>query len=92
MRPSAPRRIPLPSYPAGCLAKLRARQQAEAGSWRPVHDYMEPPGSPELEEAYKLYVSEPDVSNGRRTLGSGAVTARERTAPGRPGTAPPGPG
>jgi hypothetical protein len=46
-----------------------------------VHDYMEPPGSPELEEAYKLYVSEPDVSNGRRTLGSGAVTARERTAP-----------
>ena len=79
MRPSAPRRIPLPSYPAGCLAKLagclakllRARQQAEAGSWRPVHDYMEPPGSPELEEAYKLYVSEPDVSNGRRTLGSG---------------------
>ncbi len=27
-----------------------------------VHDYMEPPGSPELEEAYKLYVSEPDVS------------------------------
>ena len=96
MRPSAPRRIPLPSYPAGCLAKLagclakllRARQQAEAGSWRPVHDYMELPGSPELEEAYKLYVSEPDVSNGRRTLGSGAVTARERTAPGRPGTAP----
>jgi hypothetical protein len=27
-----------------------------------VHDYMEPPGSPELEEAYKLYVSEPDVN------------------------------
>jgi hypothetical protein len=26
-----------------------------------VHDYMEPPGSPELEEAYKRYVSEPDV-------------------------------
>jgi hypothetical protein len=23
---------------------------------------MEPPGSPELEEAYKLYVSEPDVN------------------------------
>ncbi len=27
-----------------------------------VRDYMEPPGSPELEEAYKLYVSEPDVN------------------------------
>jgi hypothetical protein len=28
-----------------------------------VHDYMEPPGSPELEEAYERYVSEPDVSH-----------------------------
>ena len=27
-----------------------------------VHDYMEPPGSPELEEAYKRYVSDPDVN------------------------------
>jgi hypothetical protein len=27
-----------------------------------IGDYMEPPGSPELEEAYKLYVSEPDIS------------------------------
>jgi hypothetical protein len=27
-----------------------------------VHDYMEPPGSPELEEAYRHYVSEPDVN------------------------------
>ena len=27
-----------------------------------VHDYMEPPGSPELEEAYQRYVSEPDVN------------------------------
>lgn len=27
-----------------------------------VHDYMEPPGSPELEEAYERYVSEPDVN------------------------------
>jgi hypothetical protein len=27
-----------------------------------TRDYMEPPGSPELEEAYKLYVSEPDVN------------------------------
>ena len=27
-----------------------------------VRDYMEPPGSPELEEAYKRYVTEPDVN------------------------------
>ena len=27
-----------------------------------VRDYMEPPGSPELENAYKHYVSEPDVN------------------------------
>jgi hypothetical protein len=27
-----------------------------------IRDYMEPPGSPELEEAYKPYVSEPDVN------------------------------
>ena len=27
-----------------------------------VHDYMEPPGSSELEEAYRRYVSEPDVN------------------------------
>ena len=27
-----------------------------------VHDYMEPPGSPELEQAYNRYVSEPDVN------------------------------
>jgi hypothetical protein len=27
-----------------------------------IRDYMEPPGSPELEEAYRLYVSEPDVN------------------------------
>ena len=26
-----------------------------------VHDYMEAPGSPELEEAYRRYVSEPDL-------------------------------
>ena len=46
--------------------KLRAEEQAaldfcefQLGT---VHDYMEPPGSPELEEAHKLYVSEPDVS------------------------------
>jgi hypothetical protein len=27
-----------------------------------IRDYMEPPGSPELAEAYKRYVSEPDVN------------------------------
>ncbi len=27
-----------------------------------IRDYMEPPGSPELEEAYQRYVSEPDVN------------------------------
>jgi hypothetical protein len=27
-----------------------------------VRDYMEPPGSPELEEAYQRYVGEPDVN------------------------------
>jgi hypothetical protein len=27
-----------------------------------VRDYMEPPGSPELDEAYEHYVSEPDVN------------------------------
>ena len=27
-----------------------------------VRDYMEPPGSPELEGAYKRYVTEPDVN------------------------------
>ncbi len=27
-----------------------------------IRDYMEPPGSPELEKAYTLYVSDPDVN------------------------------
>ena len=27
-----------------------------------IRDYMEPPGSPELETAYELYVSTPDVN------------------------------
>ena len=46
--------------------ELRAEEQAaldfcgfQLGT---VHDYMEPPGSPELEEAYQRYVSEPDVN------------------------------
>ena len=29
---------------------------------RTIRDYMEPPGSPELEEAYQRYVREPDVN------------------------------
>jgi hypothetical protein len=29
---------------------------------RTIRDYMEPPGSPELEEAHRRYVSEPDVN------------------------------
>jgi hypothetical protein len=27
-----------------------------------IHDYMEPPGSPELEQAYQRHVSDPDVN------------------------------
>ena len=48
--------------------RLHARQQEaldfcefQLGT---VHDYMEPPGSPELEEAYERYVGEPDVNRG----------------------------
>ena len=48
--------------------KLHARQQEaldfcefQLGT---VHSYMEPPGSPELEEAYQRHVSEPDVNRG----------------------------
>ena len=29
---------------------------------RTIRDYMEPPGSPELEKAHQRYVSEPDVN------------------------------
>ena len=46
--------------------KLHARQQEaldfcefQLGT---IRDYMEPPGSPELEQAYVRYVSEPDVN------------------------------
>jgi hypothetical protein len=46
--------------------KLRAHEQEaldfctfQLGT---VRDYMEPPGSPELDEAYERYVSEPDVN------------------------------
>jgi hypothetical protein len=46
--------------------ELRAGEQAALDfcefQFGTVRDYMEPPGSPELEEAYKRYVSEPDVS------------------------------
>ncbi len=46
--------------------KLHARQQQALDFCKfqlgTVHHYMEPPGSPELEEACKRYVSEPDVN------------------------------
>ena len=46
--------------------KLHARQQQALDfcefQFGTVRDYMEPPGSAELEEAYKRYVSEPDVN------------------------------
>ena len=46
--------------------KLHARQQEAldfcAFQLGTVRHYMEPPGSPELKEAYKRYVSEPDVN------------------------------
>jgi hypothetical protein len=52
------------TQPHGC--KLHARQhealdfcEFQLGT---VPDYMEPPGSPELEEAYEHCVSEPDVN------------------------------
>jgi hypothetical protein len=45
---------------------LRAREQEaldfctfQLGT---IRDYMEPPGSPELKEAYQRYVSDPDVN------------------------------
>jgi hypothetical protein len=45
--------------------KLHARQQEAldfcAFQLGTVRDYMEPPGSPELEDAHKRYVTEPDV-------------------------------
>jgi hypothetical protein len=55
--------------------KLHARQQEaldfcefQLGT---VRDYMEPPGSPELEEAYQRYVREPDVNRGACPEASG---------------------
>jgi hypothetical protein len=46
--------------------KLTAREQEAldfcAFQLATVHNYMEPPGSPELDEAYQRYVSEPDVN------------------------------
>jgi hypothetical protein len=46
--------------------KLQAREQEALDfcefQLATVHDYMEPPGSPQLEEAYRRYVNEPDVN------------------------------
>ena len=45
---------------------LRAREQEAVDfcmfQLGTVRDYMEPPGSPELKEAYQRYVSDPDVN------------------------------
>ena len=45
---------------------LRAEEQAALDfcdfQLSTVHDYMEPPGSPELEQAFRRYISEPDVN------------------------------
>jgi hypothetical protein len=46
--------------------KLHPREQEALDFCRfqlgTIRDYMEPPGSAELEEAYRRYVSEPDVN------------------------------
>ena len=46
--------------------KLLAREQEALDFCKfqleTVHDYMESPGSPELEDAYNRYVGEPDVN------------------------------
>jgi hypothetical protein len=56
------RNIPAPPH----RRKLHPREQEALDFCRfqlgTIRDYMEPPGSPELEEAYRRYVSEPDAS------------------------------
>jgi hypothetical protein len=46
--------------------RLQAREQEALDFYKfqlgTVRDYMEPPGSPRLEEAYRRYVSEPDAN------------------------------
>jgi hypothetical protein len=46
--------------------KLQAREQEALDFCRfqleTIHDYMEPPDSPELEQAYERHVSDPDVN------------------------------
>ena len=50
-----------PCHPKLCAGEREALDFCEF-QLGTVHDYMEPPGSPELEEAYRRYVSEPDVN------------------------------
>jgi hypothetical protein len=42
--------------------KKQAALEFCAFQLKTIRDYMEPPGSPELEEAHRRYVSEPDVN------------------------------
>ena len=48
------------------LRELRTEEQEALDfcgfQLRTIGAYMEPPGSPELEQAYKRYISEPDVN------------------------------
>ena len=46
----------------GLCAEEQAALEFCAFQLRTIHDYMEPPGSPELEKAYQRYVTEPDVN------------------------------
>ena len=47
--------------PALCAEQQAALEFCEF-QLRTIRDYMEAPGSPELEKAYQRYVSEPDVN------------------------------
>jgi hypothetical protein len=52
------------AQPPGRTLCAREREALEFCEFQlgTIHDYMEPPGSPELEDAYQRYVSEPDVN------------------------------
>jgi hypothetical protein len=50
-----------PRRPKPCTREREALEFCEF-QLGTVHDYMEPPGSPELEAAYQRYVGEPDVN------------------------------
>ena len=52
------------AQPRGRTPCAREREALEFCEFQlgTIRDYMEPPGSPELEDAYQRYVSEPDVN------------------------------